>query len=262
MSKSVQKISGAWVFGACAVIAAGVMMNPLAWEFKRLETADYLRLLSTLFFVALILERALEVYVRALYAPEAERIQRELDRCQDALDFKDKQRRQVVELETAEINFNTELMQRMTPARRSGDAAGDPGGVAAGCLANIDRARDERRARMAELDREAARPFKEHDEAHERLMQHRIETRLAVLKWSTLTGLVLGAMGFRSLTAILDPASLAAMSPLQFKLVTMADIILTGGLLAGGSEGIHKLMQAVTTFLDASTSGNRERARR
>lgn len=260
MSNTVHKVSGKLIFGACAVVAAGVVLNPLAWEFRKLELSDYLALLSMLFFVALVLERALEVYVRALYAEESERLQSEINRQQDALDFADKQRKQAVDLETAEINFNTELMTRIASLRNGGGA--EVAQELAACRANIEKAREERKIQINRINLEAEKPFKDHNAVHQQLMRHKTETRIAALTWSTLTGLVLGAIGFRSLTAVLEPQFVAGLPPMQHELVTMMDIVLTGGLLAGGSEGIHKLMQTVTTFLDASTSGNKERTRR
>ena len=37
---------------------------------------------------------------------------------------------------------------------------------------------------------------------------------------------------------------------LQGDLLNMADILVTGGLLGGGSDGIHKLVSVITDFLD------------
>ena len=39
------------------------------------------------------------------------------------------------------------------------------------------------------------------------------------------------------------------------------DIAITGCLLAGGSAGIHKIMQSFTTFLDASAAASKEKAK-
>jgi hypothetical protein len=50
-------------------------------------------------------------------------------------------------------------------------------------------------------------------------------------------------------------------SPWQTGLLNAVDIAITGCLLAGGSAGIHKIMQSFTTFLDASAAASKEKAK-
>ena len=60
-------------------------------------------------------------------------------------------------------------------------------------------------------------------------------------------GLVISLVGIRTLITLVTPESYAALSVLQKNLFTMVDVLVTGGLIAGGSDGIHKILQ---TFLD------------
>ena len=45
------------------------------------------------------------------------------------------------------------------------------------------------------------------------------------------------------------------MGPWQAALYHSSDILITGGLLGGGSEGIHKLIALITDFLDMTREG-------
>jgi hypothetical protein len=66
--------------------------------------------------------------------------------------------------------------------------------------------------------------------------------------WSSfIMGLVISLVGIRTLITLVTPESYAALSVLQKNLFTMVDVLVTGGLIAGGSDGIHKILQ---TFLD------------
>ena len=68
---------------------------------------------------------------------------------------------------------------------------------------------------------------------------------------------MVSAVGFRSLQTLVDPASLAALPGVQRFIFGLLDVFLTGGLIAGGSDGIHKIAQVFYDFMDATA----ERAR-
>jgi hypothetical protein len=54
---------------------------------------------------------------------------------------------------------------------------------------------------------------------------------------------------------LITPDSYGALAVMQKNLFDAGDILITGGLIAGGSDGIHKILQV---FLDwADTTSNR-----
>ena len=55
-----------------------------------------------------------------------------------------------------------------------------------------------------------------------------------------------GARALAPLLAAQPPAG----SP-QALVVTMVDVVITAGLIGGGSDGIHKLVSVITDYLDA-----------
>lgn len=46
---------------------------------------------------------------------------------------------------------------------------------------------------------------------------------------------------------------------MQILAFNMVDICLTGGVIAGGSEGIHKLTQVFTDFMESSSQRIRDK---
>ena len=50
---------------------------------------------------------------------------------------------------------------------------------------------------------------------------------------------------------LLAPPPLATGTPQQL-LVTIVDVVITAGLIGGGSDGIHKLVSVITDYLDAA----------
>ena len=80
------------------------------------------------------------------------------------------------------------------------------------------------------------------------LEQKRNEKRKAALQMSLIAGLALAASGFRIMDTLLlaDPA---AFHTYQFMLFQASDILLTAGIVAGGSTGFNILTKALTNLL-------------
>ena len=71
--------------------------------------------------------------------------------------------------------------------------------------------------------------------------------------WTSLIfGLLISAIGFRALQSIVDIEAWKGITGNQLNAFYLVDILLTSGLIAGGSDGVHKLMQIYSTFMDAS----------
>ena len=74
-----------------------------------------------------------------------------------------------------------------------------------------------------------------------------------VALWTGLTlGLLVSAVGIRTLQALVDPTALDQLPKAQAAAFSLLDVLLTGGLIAGGSEGIHKITQVFTNFMEAT----------
>jgi hypothetical protein len=65
-------------------------------------------------------------------------------------------------------------------------------------------------------------------------------------------GIVISTVGIRTLATLVDPVAIENVPTLQKVAFRVTDVALTGGLLAGGSEGIHKVTQVFTTFMETT----------
>jgi hypothetical protein len=80
--------------------------------------------------------------------------------------------------------------------------------------------------------------------AQKRQVLYRAETKEFALQTGFLIGTLASLAGVRALTGMLaDPGTAGP-------LFTVADILITGAMLAGGSEGIHRMANAFTGLMD------------
>ena len=79
---------------------------------------------------------------------------------------------------------------------------------------------------------------------HEGIL-YRAGTKAIAMLVSFAFGVFISLAGIRALSGLLQDEAAAG------KLFTAADILITGAVLAGGSEGIHRMANAVTSFMDA-----------
>ena len=101
---------------------------------------------------------------------------------------------------------------------------------------------------LAEKKREL-KVFKEQLEAAEDdLGKYRDQTKAIVARLSLLAGIVISLAGVRILQSFTDISLVGK----QLSLFNAIDVLLTGGLLAGGSAGIHRLTQVYEQVTDVS----------
>ncbi len=86
----------------------------------------------------------------------------------------------------------------------------------------------------------------------------RAEFRAKTMRLAMVGGLVVGvvvsAIGFRVLQTLIDTTSLDELGRLQRSAFDFVDIVLTGAVLAGGSDGIHKLIEVYRRFTEKGSS--------
>lgn len=86
--------------------------------------------------------------------------------------------------------------------------------------------------------------------ANQALEEYKDETRTITLRVTLMIGLVVSIAGFRVLDTIFISDALKGM---QLKIYDWTDILLTAGVLSGGSAGIHALSNTLGTFFDETT---------
>lgn len=174
-----------------ALLVLSAIFTPYMVSFRVFAATDVLRLLTSLFTIALFLERSLEVFVTTWRGPEAADIESQV--------------------KTAE-----QLIQMAQPGLSNKPAA-------------------EQLATLRKLQ-----------------AQYKSKTQRYAL-WAGLGfGIVISAVGVRSLETFAMADALTKLPAVQLVAFRVVDVLLTGGLIAGGSEGIHKLTQVYTNFMDAN----------
>ena len=187
------------------VLVLSLTPEPVA--FKSTAGGEVLSLLGTLLFVALLIERALEVFVNT-WRSEGAKLTEERD------------------------FYKSELgkLEAMTP--------------------------DEQAARKPEMD-DLRSKLKTADQA--RTAYRSVTMQFAL--WGGLTlGLLTSAVGVRTLQPLVDPASLVRLGATQQTFFHVVDVLLTGGLLAGGSDAIHKLTSLYVTIMEGTAERLRGKA--
>jgi len=85
--------------------------------------------------------------------------------------------------------------------------------------------------------------------AEDDLISHKSRVKRIALASSFLLGLFIAATGIRAIEPLIESVP----DNIQGSFFRLFDILLTGGLIAGGSEGIHKITQFLTDFFEKSS---------
>ena len=76
------------------------------------------------------------------------------------------------------------------------------------------------------------------------------ETRCVAFSMSVALGVIVATMGIRALGLFVDPGEFEDLRQGQRYFFHAIDIVLTTGLIAGGSGGFHQLTSLITAFLE------------
>ncbi len=89
-------------------------------------------------------------------------------------------------------------------------------------------------------------------DTEKKLGSHRSKTRLVTLLAGFVIGVFIsiGGVGFLNELVHVDPA---AVGEKQIPYLRKVDVVLTAGLIAGGSDGFHQFMKAILVFFEETT---------
>jgi len=91
------------------------------------------------------------------------------------------------------------------------------------------------------------------DAADREVSIYKSQTKRIALWCSLILGLAISVVGVRTLEMLVDAkvmGELMISRPNQVAVFRLVDVLLTGGLIGGGSEGVHKVAQIFTDFMD------------
>lgn len=206
-----------------AFILIGILLLgaafPFAVKLKNFEESQFQMLLGSLAIITLFLERGVEVFVASWRDPDADMIRsRKLVVMKEIEHFQ----ADIKDLET-EIEFlkqaNQEFQNQETERKALIDAVN-----------------------IKEKDICAI----ESDE-----IVYASGTKRFAMYFALGAGMIISAVGIRILGTLVEEFG-PDMGNLQQMAFRLTDIALTGGLLAGGSEALHRLAALYNTFLDAT----------
>ena len=180
------------------ILTFPVWLAPVPIVFKHFAAADVVQLFTILLVVAVLAERALEIFVGTWRSPGATQLQ---------LDVR----------------------------------------VAEAAIARLDGS-DDTTLRQARTALESARRMES---------QYRCTTRLIALWTGLALGFLVSGVGLRALEMLIDPAG-GGWSASQAAAFRLVDSLLTGGVIAGGSEGIHRMASVFDNFM--TTAARRAKA--
>ncbi|HWR14056.1 MAG TPA: hypothetical protein VN577_04465 [Terriglobales bacterium] len=81
----------------------------------------------------------------------------------------------------------------------------------------------------------------------------RSDTQKIAFSISLGLGLLVAIIGMRALQFLADPVVLNGLRGTQATLFRIVDVVLTGALLAGGADGLHKLASLFTSYVERAT---------
>jgi len=91
------------------------------------------------------------------------------------------------------------------------------------------------------------------------LEQYSAETRSIALLTALGFGIMASAIGIRAIYPLVDPSVLDQVNSVHHAVFTAIDVFITGALLGGGANGIHKILDLFLSFVDKSRERIKER---
>lgn len=225
-----------------ALIFASAFLFPNSVAFQPFGVDDVTRLLTLLALIALFLERALEVFVNTWRGPREEELNNEIDN-----------NRRVIEEKRGLRETKIEQPQGMVRTTET-EVSEDPQKVTK--EESVHAIPAETGKLTAEVNLELVK-LKTNEQL---LSAYKSQTRKFAMWTALLVGWLISGVGVRSLDALVQPVQGALYSGVQSLLLHVLDVFLTGGLIAGGSDGIHKITQLFSTYFEETRAGIRDRS--
>ncbi len=224
-----------------ALIFSSAFLFPNSVTFRPFGVNEVTQLLTLLALVSLFLERALEVFINTWRGPREEQLNNEIANNERVIDEKSKLREAKIEQPQGLVQ-TTETEVSRAPRRVVKEVAVKP------IPAETEELTDELRDELEKLRKN-----------QQERSRYKSETRKIALWTALVVGLLVSGVGLRSLDTLVQPVQGSMYSGVQSLVLRCLDVLLTGGLIAGGSDGIHKITQLFTTFFEENRDRLRDR---
>lgn len=211
------------------VVTLSTWLSSKPFVLKPFGVNDIVQLLTLQLFISLLLERSLEVFITTWRGPFVEQLDINIEQKKALLSEKirlmEVQQKQLLEsnqisgLPPEGMSLEQQIIQNFTQNQQEPLKIFQP---------QMDDINEKERQKTA----------------------YKSDTRTIALWTSLLFGLLMSAIGIRSI----EPLVVIDLdNPIQVIIFRCLDALLTGGLIAGGSEGIHKLIKVFIDFMEATS---------
>jgi len=222
-----------------AILALPAFLFPNSLTFKPFGFNDVSQLLTFLVLVSLFLERSLEVFISTWRLPREEKIDNDIQNNERVIAEKKALREKKIEQPQIVTTKVEQEISKAPPKLKTETAVEN-------IPANTTKLTDELDEEMAKLS-----------ENKQKRSQYKSETRKIALWTALFFSLLISGVGIRSLDTLVQPMGLNSIQQIVFRCL---DTLLTGGLIAGGSDGIHKVTQVFTTYFEETRNGMKDRS--
>ncbi len=114
--------------------------------------------------------------------------------------------------------------------------------------------------RLRELQKnEAPQAMSQLTTKQEEEVTYKAKTQRIAFLINFLLGTIVSALGVRAISMFVDPAALNGLPTLHARLFAAFDVMVTGTLLGGGADGLHKLVTLFTTWMDTAKASAEKR---
>ncbi len=215
------------------VVTLSTWLSSQPFTFRPFGLSEIIQLLTLPLFISLLLERSLEVFITTWRSAFIEELDIEIQRQKIMIDEKlklvkdqnqqskiaDFKSNQVSILPPEGMSLEQQIIQTFIQSQEEVLLAIKP---------DLDDLNAKERQRAA----------------------YKADTRIIALWTSLLFGLLISAIGVRSI----EPLVIIDLNnQIQVVIFRSLDALLTGGLIAGGSEGIHQIIQVFINFMEATS---------
>jgi len=212
------------------LLVIACLLGPEIIPFKDFSTDDVTRLITSAILVALFIERTTEVVLNAWRGTEKVRREQTLKTQKDRY--------------TARFNEEVEASLQKLPESK----------------------RDDSRAKK-EIEAVVTRKLQDSDEAKAvadatgSLDTYRSENRRLALLSGLIMGIAVSAIGLRLITPLLDGRVIDELPMRHHRFLITLDVFITGALLGGGANGLHKILDLFLKHVDNKRAELREKGK-
>ncbi|EKQ67710.1 hypothetical protein OsccyDRAFT_3998 [Leptolyngbyaceae cyanobacterium JSC-12] len=222
------------VIGLFTAILLPASQSPNLFTLKPFGWSDVIQLLTFLLLISLFLERALEVFITPWRRDIDENLdnqvkhsERRITEIKEQIETENKQLETLIRLEEISSRDRKDIIAQFNPAQTIGDTN--------------------------ELNTQLHQEMERSKDLRLKRALYKSETRRIALWLALFIGLLISGVGIRALETLVTIQEFDQ-EPMfyngQIFIFRSLDTLLTGGLIAGGSDGIHKLVRVFTTFLE------------